>query len=154
VSRRHATGAWPIAARAQEAGKIPRIGWIILGSHAGSVADVFSYYESFRAGLRRGFAQWAGTRFFRIATSESDMRRVLQQSAYIENPSLRKTLVQLSYYDPAFFQFTENPARSWAPPSSPASPLDSVCFAREIKGALTPSRTYAFRLKAKSNTAS
>jgi hypothetical protein len=43
--------AWPIAARAQQEGKIPRIGWIILGSPAGSVADVFSYYDSFRAGL-------------------------------------------------------------------------------------------------------
>ena len=35
----------------QTAGKIPRIGWIILGSPAGSVADIFSYYDSFRAGL-------------------------------------------------------------------------------------------------------
>ena len=43
--------AWPLAARAQQAGKIPRIGWIILGSPTGSVADVFSYYDSFRAGL-------------------------------------------------------------------------------------------------------
>ena len=46
-----AAAAWPIAARAQQAGKIPRIGWIVLGSPAGSVADVFSYYDSFRAGL-------------------------------------------------------------------------------------------------------
>ena len=37
--------------QAQQAGKIPRIGWIILGSPAGSDADVFSYYDSFRAGL-------------------------------------------------------------------------------------------------------
>ena len=43
--------AWPLAARAQQAGKIPRIGWIVLGSPAGSAADVFSYYDSFRAGL-------------------------------------------------------------------------------------------------------
>ena len=37
--------------QAQQAGKIPRIGWIVLGSPAGSAADVFSYYDSFRAGL-------------------------------------------------------------------------------------------------------
>jgi len=43
--------AWPFAARAQQVEKIPRIGWIILGSPAGGVADVFSYYDSFRAGL-------------------------------------------------------------------------------------------------------
>ena len=43
--------AWPLVAGAQQAGKIPRIGWIILGSPAGSDADVFSYYDSFRAGL-------------------------------------------------------------------------------------------------------
>ena len=43
--------AWPLVAGAQQAGKIPRIGWIILGSPAGSDADVFSYYDSFRGGL-------------------------------------------------------------------------------------------------------
>jgi putative tryptophan/tyrosine transport system substrate-binding protein len=43
--------AWPFAALAQQVEKIPRIGWIILGSPAGGVADVFSYYDSFRAGL-------------------------------------------------------------------------------------------------------
>ena len=43
--------AWPFAASAQQAKKIPRIGWIILGSPAGGVADIFSYYDSFRAGL-------------------------------------------------------------------------------------------------------
>src|SRR5262245_64135185 len=43
--------AWPLAAHAQQAKKIPRIGWIILGSPAGGVADIFSYYDSFRAGL-------------------------------------------------------------------------------------------------------
>jgi putative tryptophan/tyrosine transport system substrate-binding protein len=43
--------AWPLTARAQ-ARKIPRIGWIILGSPAGALPDVFSYYDSFRAGLR------------------------------------------------------------------------------------------------------
>jgi putative ABC transport system substrate-binding protein len=46
-----AATAWPLAARAQQVGKIPRIGWIILGSPVGSVADIFSYYDSFRAGL-------------------------------------------------------------------------------------------------------
>src|ERR1035437_2966667 len=43
---------WPRAVRAQQAGKIPRIGWIILGPPAGRVPDIFSYYDSFRAGLR------------------------------------------------------------------------------------------------------
>ncbi len=43
--------AWPVAAWGQ-ATKIPRIGWIILGSPAGGVTDIFSYYDSFRAGLR------------------------------------------------------------------------------------------------------
>jgi putative ABC transport system substrate-binding protein len=43
--------AWPLAARAQQATKIPRVGWITLGSPAGGVADIFSYYDSFRAGL-------------------------------------------------------------------------------------------------------
>ena len=51
--------AWPLVAGAQQAGKIPRIGWIILGSPAGSDADVFSYYDSFRAGLGDGLrAPW------------------------------------------------------------------------------------------------
>ena len=43
--------AWPLAAHAQQVGKIPRVGWIILGSPVGGVADIFSYYDSFRAGL-------------------------------------------------------------------------------------------------------
>jgi putative ABC transport system substrate-binding protein len=43
--------SWPWVAHAQ-ATKIPRIGWIILGSPAGGVTDIFSYYDSFRAGLR------------------------------------------------------------------------------------------------------
>jgi putative tryptophan/tyrosine transport system substrate-binding protein len=43
--------AWPLRAGAQPAEKIPRIGWIILGSPAGGFADIFSYYDSFRAGL-------------------------------------------------------------------------------------------------------
>lgn len=42
---------WPRTARAEEARKIPRVSWIVLGSPAGSSADVFSYYDSFRAGL-------------------------------------------------------------------------------------------------------
>jgi putative tryptophan/tyrosine transport system substrate-binding protein len=46
-----AATAWPLRANAQSAGKIPRIGWIILGSPAGGFADIFSYYDSFRAGL-------------------------------------------------------------------------------------------------------
>jgi len=46
-----AAATWPLAAQAQQRGKIPRIGWIILGSPAGGVADIFSYYDSFRAGL-------------------------------------------------------------------------------------------------------
>src|SRR3984957_13947924 len=43
--------AGPLRAGAQPAEKIPRIGWIILGSPAGGFADIFSYYDSFRAGL-------------------------------------------------------------------------------------------------------
>jgi putative ABC transport system substrate-binding protein len=46
-----AVAAWPPAARAQTR-KTPRIGWIILGSPAGALSDVFSYYDSFRTGLR------------------------------------------------------------------------------------------------------
>jgi len=46
-----AATAWPLGVRAQRAEKIPRIGWIILGSPAGGFADIFSYYDSFRAGL-------------------------------------------------------------------------------------------------------
>src|SRR5262245_8544853 len=42
---------WPLAARAQQAKKLPRIGWIILGSPSGVVPDIFSYYDSFRTGL-------------------------------------------------------------------------------------------------------
>ena len=43
---------WPLVGRAQPARRIPRIGWVILGSPAGVAADIFSYYDSFRAGLR------------------------------------------------------------------------------------------------------
>jgi putative tryptophan/tyrosine transport system substrate-binding protein len=42
---------WPLAARAQQTRNIPRVGWIILGSPPGVVPDIFSYYDSFRAGL-------------------------------------------------------------------------------------------------------
>jgi putative ABC transport system substrate-binding protein len=42
---------WTLAARAQTAEKAVRIGWIILGSPSGVSADIFSYYDSFRAGL-------------------------------------------------------------------------------------------------------
>ena len=48
-----AAAAWPLAARGQ-AKKVPHIGWIILGSPVGALPDVFSYYDSFRAGLRSG----------------------------------------------------------------------------------------------------
>jgi putative tryptophan/tyrosine transport system substrate-binding protein len=43
--------AWPVIAHGQTTNKIPRVGWIILGSPPGGVSDIFSYYESFRAGL-------------------------------------------------------------------------------------------------------
>ena len=46
-----AAATWPLAARAQKAEKIARIGWIILGSPSGGLTDIFSYYDSFRAGL-------------------------------------------------------------------------------------------------------
>ena len=42
---------WPLAVRAQQVKKIPRVGWIILASPPGAAADIFSYYDSFRAGL-------------------------------------------------------------------------------------------------------
>jgi putative tryptophan/tyrosine transport system substrate-binding protein len=47
-----AAAASPLGAKAQQDKKIPRVGWIILGSPAGGIADIFSYYDSFRAGLR------------------------------------------------------------------------------------------------------
>ena len=43
--------ACPLQAHAQPTEKVPRIGWIILGSPTGGIADIFSYYDSFRAGL-------------------------------------------------------------------------------------------------------
>jgi putative ABC transport system substrate-binding protein len=46
-----AAAAWPLPAPAQQAPKIPRIGWIILGSPSGGFADIFSYYDSFSGGL-------------------------------------------------------------------------------------------------------
>ena len=42
---------YPAGAFAQQSNKVPRIGWIILGSPAGTHPDIFSYYDSFRAGL-------------------------------------------------------------------------------------------------------
>ena len=41
----------PSRARSQRSEKPTRIGWIILGSPSGGFADIFSYYDSFRAGL-------------------------------------------------------------------------------------------------------
>ena len=46
-----AAATWPLAVHAQPKTKVHRIGWIILGSPAGGVADIFSYYDSFKAGL-------------------------------------------------------------------------------------------------------
>jgi len=46
-----AASAWPMRGHAQPSERLPRIGWIILGSPAGGVADIFSYYDSFREGL-------------------------------------------------------------------------------------------------------
>jgi putative ABC transport system substrate-binding protein len=42
---------WPGIARAQQAKKLPRVGWVILGSPPGGVSDIFSYYDSFHTGL-------------------------------------------------------------------------------------------------------
>ena len=42
----------PTLALAQQPRAMPRIGWVILGSPASKRADIFSYYDSFRAGLR------------------------------------------------------------------------------------------------------
>jgi putative tryptophan/tyrosine transport system substrate-binding protein len=42
---------FPAGAFGQQSNKEPRIGWIILGSPAGAHPDIFSYYDSFRAGL-------------------------------------------------------------------------------------------------------
>jgi putative tryptophan/tyrosine transport system substrate-binding protein len=42
---------FPAGALGQQSNKEPRIGWIILGSPAGAQPDIFSYYDSFRAGL-------------------------------------------------------------------------------------------------------
>ena len=43
---------WPTLAFAQQQSAVPRIGWVILGSPASKRPDIFSYYDSFRAGLR------------------------------------------------------------------------------------------------------
>lgn len=42
----------PASAFGQQANRVPRIGWIILGSPAGTHPDIFSYYDSFHAGLQ------------------------------------------------------------------------------------------------------
>ena len=41
----------PASAFGQQSNKVPRIGWIILGSPAGTHPDIFSYFDSFRSGL-------------------------------------------------------------------------------------------------------
>ena len=43
---------WPTLAFSQQQRAVPRIGWVILGSPASKNPDIFSYYDSFRAGLR------------------------------------------------------------------------------------------------------
>jgi putative tryptophan/tyrosine transport system substrate-binding protein len=43
--------AWSLDAHGQQTKKVPRVGWIILGSPPGLVPDIFSYYDSYRAGL-------------------------------------------------------------------------------------------------------
>ena len=42
----------PASAFGQQANRVPRIGWIILGSPTGTHPDIFSYYDSFHAGLQ------------------------------------------------------------------------------------------------------
>jgi putative ABC transport system substrate-binding protein len=72
-----AATAWPLGARAQQVGKIPRIGWIILGAPAGGFADIFSYYDSFRAGLRDlGYVE--GTNIILLARSALGAPEALQ----------------------------------------------------------------------------
>src|SRR5262245_11852258 len=43
-----AAGAWPLAARAQQPAKVPRVGWIWAGRSAGDPAEV----AGFRQGLK------------------------------------------------------------------------------------------------------
>ena len=43
-----AAAAWPLAARAQQAARVPRIGWITIGRPAGS-----EFFDAFRQGLRQ-----------------------------------------------------------------------------------------------------
>jgi len=43
----------PAGAFAEQLNKVPRIGWIILGSPAGTHPDIFSYYDSFPCRLAR-----------------------------------------------------------------------------------------------------
>lgn len=42
----------PASAFGQQANRVPRIGWIILGSPTGTHPDIFSYYDSFHVGLQ------------------------------------------------------------------------------------------------------
>ena len=42
----------PASAFGKQANRVPRIGWIILGSPTGTHPDIFSYYDSFHAGLQ------------------------------------------------------------------------------------------------------
>ena len=71
-----AATTWPLAAYAQQPGKIPRIGWIILGLPAGGVADIFSYYDSFRAGLSDvGYIE--GSNIILVARSAEGIRQRL-----------------------------------------------------------------------------
>ena len=69
-----AAAAWPLGVRAQQAKKIPRIGWIILGWPAGGVTDIFSYYDSFRAGLNAlGYVE--GSNLIMVARSAEGVCR-------------------------------------------------------------------------------
>ena len=46
--RRGAAASWPLAARAQQAARVPRIGWIAIGTPQGS-----EFFEAVRQGLRQ-----------------------------------------------------------------------------------------------------
>jgi putative tryptophan/tyrosine transport system substrate-binding protein len=43
-----ATASWPLAVRAQQAARVPRIGWIAIGTPQGS-----EFFEAVRQGLRQ-----------------------------------------------------------------------------------------------------
>ena len=63
-----AAAAWPLKALAEPRENGPRVGWIILGSPTGGLADIFSYFDSFRAGLSHlGYVE--GTNITLIARS-------------------------------------------------------------------------------------